>query len=161
MKSRARIANHPIHPMLILIPAGAFLVALFCDVLYIITGNGTWWEATPPVITIGVAGALVAAVPGTIDLFAVGREHKAMKIGLAHMILNLIAVALFAWNAWLRWDAPAAPAAGFYPGFWLTLAGNALIAVSGWLGGTMVYEHRLGVVEQPRAEDPPHVARPR
>lgn len=153
MKSTARIANHPIHPMLILIPAGAFLIALFCDALYMLTGDATWWEATRPVLAIGVVGALVAAVPGFIDLITVVPKQNAKTIGIAHMVLNLAAVALFAWNALLRWGA-AAPEPGLYAEFWLTLVGNGLIAASGWLGGSMVYEHHVGVLEHPEARDP-------
>jgi uncharacterized membrane protein len=154
MKSSARIANHPIHPMLILIPAGAFVIVLLCDLLFLITGDAMWWDATPPVLLIGVAGALLAAIPGVIDYVTIVQQHNARMIGLAHLVLNLVAVALFAANGWMRYRAGAAPPDGTHGGLVLTLIGNLLIAVSGWLGGTMVYEHHVGVVEHPEARDP-------
>jgi uncharacterized membrane protein len=154
MLSKARIGNHPVHPMLILIPAGAFLIALCCDLIYLATGQPRWWNATVPVLAIGVAGGVLAAVPGLIDLIAVVPKQGAKRIGLMHMALNLLAVVLFAWNAWLRWNAAAPPEGAGSLEFWLTLLGTALIAVSGWLGGALVYEYHVGVLEHPQAKDP-------
>jgi uncharacterized membrane protein len=160
MKSAARIANHPIHPMLILIPAGAFIIVLLCDLAFLLTGDAMWWEATPPVLLIGVAGALLAAIPGVIDYVTIVPRHNARMIGLVHMLLNVLATALFAANAWMRYRAGAPPPDGTHGGLVLTLIGNFLIAVSGWLGGTMVYEHHVGVLEHPAARDPDPAAQP-
>lgn len=147
MRSKARIADHPIHPMLILLPAGAFAIVLICDLVYLATGGALWWEATLPVLVIGVAGGLIAAIPGLIDFFALAEAHGAKRVGWWHAGLNVLAVVVFAYNAWWRWQAVAPPAEGAHLGFWLTLGGAALIAVSGWLGGTMVYRHGIGVEE--------------
>lgn len=147
MKSKASIGDHPTHPMLILLPAGAFVIVLLCDLVYLFGGGAAWWEATRPVLLIGVAGGLVAAIPGFVDLFAIAPQHGAWKIGLWHGGLNLLAVALFAWNAVWRWDLATPPAEGAHFGFWLTVVGATAVAVSGWLGGTMVYRHGVGVVE--------------
>jgi uncharacterized membrane protein len=56
------------------------------------------------------------------------------------MSINLAAVALFALNFYLRWTDPMHAGPRF-----LTLLGVAFIAVSGWLGGTMVYRHGAAV----------------
>jgi uncharacterized membrane protein len=154
MKSNVRIANHPLHPMLILIPAGAFLITLVCDLLFLFTDNEKWWLATPPVLTIGVVGALVAAIPGVIDYVTIVQRHNARMVGLVHMVLNVLATALFAANAWMRLQAGAPPPDGSNGGLILTLIGNFMIAISGWLGGTMVFEHHVGVLEHPEARDP-------
>jgi uncharacterized membrane protein len=140
--------------MLILIPAGAFVIVLICDLLFLVTGDEMWWEATPPVLLIGVAGALLAAIPGVIDYVTIVQRHNARIIGLVHMVLNLLATALFAANGWMRYRAGAPPPDPTHGGLVLTLVGNFLIAVSGWLGGTMVYEHHVGVLEHPEARDP-------
>lgn len=161
MQSRARIGNHPLHPMLIVVPAGAFIISLVLDVVYLVTGSTIWWEATPPLMLVGVIGGLIAAIPGVVDLVAVAPRQNARNIALTHMVLNLILVALFAWNAWIRWDAVGPPdPAGTYPGFWLTLVGVGLLAVSGWLGWKMVYEYHVAVLEHPDAKDPEPRARP-
>ncbi|MFP4601192.1 MAG: DUF2231 domain-containing protein [Persicimonas sp.] len=147
MKSAAEIKDHPLHPMLIVVPAGAFIITLVLDIGFLISGEPLWWDATKPVMMIGVVGAIVAAIPGTIDLFKVARPAGAFKIGLAHMVINLIVVALFVFNFVLRANL-AAPRAGVPPEFWLTLAGAALLGVSGWLGWAMVYKYRVGVSDE-------------
>src|SRR5690606_37724509 len=60
VKSKAAIRDHPLHPMLVLIPAGAFIITLVLDILYLITGQALWWLATLPVILLGVIGGLIA-----------------------------------------------------------------------------------------------------
>jgi uncharacterized membrane protein len=154
MQSKARIANHPLHPMLIIIPAGAFVTTLVFDVVYLITGVPVWWEATMPLLLVGVIGGLVAAIPGVVDLVAVVPKQNATRIGVTHMLLNVLVVALSAWNAALRWAVEVPPTQGrISTGFWLSLIAVALLAVSGWLGWKMVYEYHVGVLEHPAARD--------
>jgi uncharacterized membrane protein len=68
-------------------------------------------------------------------------------VGMWHGIGNVVAVALFALNWWLRYGnethTPRTTA------FILTLLGIGIGAVSGWLGGEMV--DRLGVGVDPGA----------
>lgn len=91
----------------------------------------------------GLIGALVAAVPGFFDMFSIS-DPKVGKIAWNHMILNLIAVAIFALNFYLRIGSTAdAPLPIF-----LSVAGVLVIAVSSWLGGEMVYVHGMGVQQQ-------------
>ena len=60
-----------------------------------------------------------------------------------HMVSNLTIVVLYLVNLFLR--TRAAPDAALP--FWLSLAGVALLGVSGYLGGALVFEHRVGVNE--------------
>ena len=154
MKSKAAIRDHPIHPMLVLIPAGAFIITLVLDILYLITGQALWWLATLPVILLGVVGGLIAAIPGLIDLIAVAPHQGARRIGITHMVLNLVLVVLFAWNGYNRWTADVPPEPGApWLGFWLSLIGVVILVVSGWLGGEMVFKYHVGVVEHPESKD--------
>jgi len=154
VNSKAAIRDHPLHPMLIVIPAGAFIMTLVMDILYLITDQALWWLGTLPVILLGVIGALLAAIPGLVDLVAVAPHQGARRIAITHMIINLVVVALFAWNGFTRWSAAAPPEPGTpWLGFWLSLVGVALLAVSGWLGWEMVYNYHLGVVEHPESKD--------
>jgi uncharacterized membrane protein len=89
----------------------------------------------------GVIGALLAAIPGFVDWLSL--TGRAARIGTYHMVLNLGAVALFAINWFVRTrvngDSP-------WP-LVLSVVGIVGIAVSGWLGGELVYVHRVGVEE--------------
>lgn len=62
-------------------------------------------------------------------------------------ILNLIVVALFIFNLGIRYN-PSATTELF--GVILSIGAIATMAVSGWLGGSMVYIHHVGV--QPARE---------
>ena len=155
MLSKVRIGTHPIHPMLMLIPAGAFLNVLILDIVYMATRSTPWWEATAPLLLIGVIGGIAAAIPGAIDLLTVARAQNAQRPGLIHGLGNVVVVAIFAWNAVLRWTAANPPIEGAYLGFWLSLIGSALLAVTGWMGWKMVQEYHVGVLEHPEAKDPP------
>ena len=57
------------------------------------------------------------------------------------MSINLVAVALYAVNIWLRASATTNTGTPLL----LSVVGVALLAVSGWLGGKMVHEHGVGV----------------
>lgn len=143
MRTPARIAKHPIHPMLVPIPIGLWLFSLICDLVYRFGGGSELWATMAHYTMIGgIIGALVAAVPGFIDVFSLPASVK--RIGFAHMGLNLTIVVLYALNAWMRRD-------GLTDGLvWLSVLAIALLLVSGWLGGEMVYAR--GVAVEPEAQ---------
>jgi uncharacterized membrane protein len=66
------------------------------------------------------------------------------------MAINLTVVALFVAGVWLRMRS-AAPGRFDLPVL-LSIAGVALLVVSGWLGGKMVYEAGVGVNVPAEAE---------
>ena len=141
MSSPASVKGHPIHPMLVAVPVGLWILTLACDLVHLLgLGGEMWADAALIAVGGGVVGALLAAIPGLIDLLSLS-DPKLRKIGLWHMSLNLAAVALFAWNFWLRWQA--GPAGD--PPVLLTVLGVVLISASGWLGGELVYVHGVAV----------------
>lgn len=142
MKTPASIHGHPIHPMLVTIPIGLWVFSFACDVIHAAGGNPTWAAMALYSMAGGIAGALLAAIPGAVDLFSL-RHHPAGRVGVVHMTLNLTVVVIYIANFALRLggDAPG-------PGLIATSAvALALLAVSGWLGGRMVYELGVGVAE--------------
>lgn len=149
MASRASIGGHPIHPMLVVFPVGLLVFSFISDLIYLGSLDPVWHDVAYYTMAGGVIGGLIAAVPGAIDLFSLS-PSRARSIGLAHMTLNLIVIAVFAFNWWLRGVPDINPAAG---PLWLSGVGIALLAVSGWLGGEMVYVHGVGV--GPGAADAP------
>lgn len=139
MRTRASIAGHPLHPMLIPLPIGLWLFSLICD-LFSLAPNATenWQTVAYFSMAGGVIGAFVAAVPGIIDMLSLPAPQK--RIALMHMSINAAVIVLYLINLWQRshGDQSLLP-------LWLSLAGVALLGVSGWLGGKMVYEHGVGV----------------
>src|ERR1044072_4425591 len=95
--------GHPLHPMLIPIPIGAWVLSLVFDVASHVGADppamtrGAWW-----LIGLGVIGALGAAALGLLDLMAVPPGTRVFRIGLLHAGANLTATALFVAGFLLR-----------------------------------------------------------
>ena len=141
MSTPASIGGHPVHPMLVPLAIGLWIFSLVSDLIYRFGWGAEVWDAVAfYTLAGGVVGALLAAVPGFIDLLSLP-PGKVKKIAVAHMAINLGAVVLFAVNFGLRLNAePGAPVP-----ILLSVVGVALIGVSGWLGGELVYTHGVGV----------------
>jgi uncharacterized membrane protein len=106
--------------------------------VHLLGGGGEWKIVALYTLAGGTVGALLAAVPGFIDMLSLQSPVK--RIALIHMAINLTVVALFALNFWLRLGGAAHSTT-----LWLSAAGIGLLVVSGWLGGKMVFEHGVGV----------------
>lgn len=144
MASPASVKRHPIHPMLVPLPIGLWIFSLVCDLVYLFGGRNTFWtDMAFYTMAGGIVGALMAAIPGLIDFLSLS-EPRVRKIGATHMIINLIIVALFAGNLWLRMGS--APGASLPIG--LSVVGIVLLLVSGWLGGELIYVHGVSVEPQ-------------
>ncbi len=142
MKDKVRIANHPIHPMLIPFPIGLWIFSLVADIIYMGGRNPAWATVAYYSMAGGIIGAIVAAIPGFMDFLAMD-SSRTKSIAQRHMLFNVIALLLFIWNFFLR--EPGAVVSGFP--FFLSIVGVLLIVVSGWLGGHMVYVHGMAVDE--------------
>ncbi len=145
MNSPATIAKHPIHPMLVVFPIGLWAFSLVSDLIYLFKEMPLWSELALYTIAGGLIGAIAAAVPGLIDMLAI-TDVRARKIARDHLILNASAIVIFGLSLLVRISAePGAPLAII-----LSFAGILVLAVSGWLGGELVYVHGIGV--EPRSK---------
>lgn len=141
MRTPASIAGHPIHPMIVPIALGGFLLSFVFDIVRLVSGDPNPWATVAYYTMIGgIVGALSAAVFGFVDLTSLP-AGTTRKIGLTHMSINLAAVVLYIGNAWLRHGGTNE---GNLP-IILSFVGTAMLLVSGWLGGKMVYEAGVGV----------------
>ena len=141
--NRVSIAGHPIHPMLVTIPIGLWVFSLVCDFVFAGTGDMAWQTTAYLTLGGGIVGALLAALPGLVDLLAL-HEGTERRVGVTHMVLNLTIVAIQAVNFWLR----SAPDYNGTLALGLSVVAVALLVVSGWLGGQLVYV--LGVTQPHR-----------
>jgi len=140
MASPASIRKHPIHPMLIVFPIGLWVFSFVCDIVYHAGSHEALWQEMAFYTMLGgVVGALLAAVPGFIDYLSI-RDFHVRRIATTHMVLNLVVVALFIFNLGLRFNGSGE----MFPVI-LSAIAIAILSVSGWLGGSMVYEHQVAV----------------
>ena len=118
MKSKAAIGTHPIHPMIVPVPIGAFFLALVGDILHLSGRDPNWYHFSSFCIAIGIVTALLAAV------------------------------ALYAVSWWMRRNDAALGNGRFSLAMTLAVVAFLMLGVSGWLGGNLAYHHKVGVVEQ-------------
>lgn len=141
-RSTARIAGHPIHPMLIPFPIVFFVSAFVTDLVFLSEGDPVWAQASWWLLLAGLVTAALAALAGLAD-FLGERRIRSLGTAWAHMIGNVVAVVLELVNLLLRSGDPAAVIDG--TGVVLSGIVVAILLVTGWLGGELVFRHGVGV----------------
>ena len=140
-RSTAKIADHPIHPMLIPFPIVCFIGAFVTDVVYTRNYDSGWATASHWLLGIGLVMAALAAVAGLTDYLG---DERLRRLGdaLKHMLANVTAVVLELVNLLLRLNNPDfIPSAGVYISAIVVL----ILLYRGWKGGNLVYRHGAGV----------------
>ena len=146
--------RHPIHPALVHFPIGLFILSLVFDVMsYISDGNGlgNLFRASFYSMILGFGMGILAGLAGFVDRSDIRLDHPARKTVNLHMTLNLIALGLFGINLFLRTGNLDLSVTSLIP-FALSIVGTGLLLVSGYLGGTMVYDDGIGVGRHRRFE---------
>ena len=146
MRTPANIAGHPIHPMLITLPIGLWVFSFICDLIATGRGPDPWSVIALYTMGGGIIGALLAAVPGLVDLLSLPPGPR--RTALTHMGINLSVVVIYVVNFWMRLSNPSRPGL-----VWLSLLTIVLLVISGWLGGKMVYVYGIGVSEGGQPEE--------
>lgn len=155
MESRAKLAGHPAHPMLVVFPIGLYVMSFLFDVVYVATGDPFWYRAAYWNMLAGLIMNVAAAVPGAIDLYRIVRGTTAWETGRRHMQLGLLLAGLYLVNILIRDGGVAVAGAVPWGPVILNLIGMVFLGLQGWLGGHLVYHFHIGV------EPPEHAARPR
>src|SRR5687768_7321908 len=141
MESKAKLAGHPIHPMLVVFPLGLLISAVIFDIVFLSTGQTGFATVAFWNIAAGIIGGVLAAIFGLIDWVAIPRGTRAKAVGLWHAGLNVVVLSLFGASLFLRAQDPL-----HLPSTWAFVFGLFAVAaggISGWLGGELV--DRLGV----------------
>lgn len=129
--------GHPLHPALTDVPIGAWTAALALDGLAAVSGQEEVGRAADAAIVVGLSGAAGAAVTGLSDWqYTSGR---ARRVGVAHGLLNVGGVLLYASSLLLRRRGARAAGHG------LAALGYAVATASAYLGGELVFGQRIGV----------------
>jgi uncharacterized membrane protein/nitrite reductase/ring-hydroxylating ferredoxin subunit len=141
---QGRPFRQPLHPMLVHLPLGLFTLSLLFDVAGFFTQHNWLVRGSFYCIATGIIMAILAAIPGITDYMDIREDHPAQRIAIAHMLLNLLAVGLYAINLGLRFGSRDFPNAPLLP-FLLSLLALTILGFSGYLGGMLVYDDGIGV----------------
>jgi len=142
--STARIAGHPIHPMLVPFPIVCFTGALLTDIAYARTADIMWSNFSAWLLVAGIVMGVLAALAGLID-FISNRRIRAQKPAWPHLLGNLVVLALALWNNFVH--SRDAWTSVMPTGLILSALTVAVMLVTAWLGGSLVYRHGVGVAE--------------
>lgn len=138
--------KHPLHPALVHVPLGLWLMAAISDVLIAMNIGATVLPHLAFYCVIGGLIAAFAAVPtGVADWAPIKKEKPAWRLGLYHMMLNLVAIFIWAANFGLRLNAFDKQIGMTAPILVTSLLGAGLLLVSGYIGSLMVFDHGTGV----------------
>lgn len=146
--TRVAVYRHPVHPMLVTFPI-AFLVSLVgSDLLFWHLRDDFWARVSLWLAGVGTGMGILAGIAGTVELLAVAKIRR-RAAAWNHFVaaVMLLSVGFANWSYRL-----GDPAAAVLPwGLYLSVLGAVLVALAGWLGGHLVFEHHVGIEEE--AED--------
>jgi nitrite reductase/ring-hydroxylating ferredoxin subunit len=131
--------GHPIHPVLVLVPTGAWFSVAALDLL---PGNE---RAARTLVGMGALSALPTAVTGWADWARLHQQQQ--RVGVVHQAANLAALGLYTWS-WLDRGAGRSGRAKV-----LAMLGLGAITAGGYLGGHLAYRQSSGANH---AESVPH-----
>lgn len=143
-RSTIRVRGHPLHPALVGFPITCFTGALLTDIAYWRTANMMWADFSVWLITAGLVTGLFAALAGMADFFG-SRKIRALPTAWAHGLLNGLALILSLFNVFVHsrdaWTSVVPT------GLILSALVVLLLLVTGWLGGELVFRHRVAVTD--------------
>jgi uncharacterized membrane protein len=158
MESRAKLAGHAIHPMLITLPLGLLGTAVIFDIIRAFTDSTDLAVASFYMLAAGIVGGLLAAVFGLWDWLAIPPGTRAKRIGALHGIGNVAVVVLFAGSWLLRRGQAEYQPGGLALGLGVVAVVVALLTA--WLGGELVERLGVGVDEGANLDAPSSLSGP-
>ena len=141
--SRAVLAGHPLHPMMIHFPVAALIALVAADAAYVYGGDPFWARAGVWLAGVGALGGWGASLAGLVDLLTVSRIRRLIT-AWGHALIAVMMLSLATLNWLLRLGE--APGAQVMPwGLALSALTAGFIGLAAYLGGRLVYEHAVGV----------------
>ena len=149
--STVSVLQHPIHPMLVVYPICLFTLLPLSDLAYWHGREPFWAGVSYWMLLVGFGVAVLAACVGFAD-FVTMRLVRRHVSSWNHFLCGVLVISLAGANLALRL---ADPVAGLLPwGLLLSMLMLPLVAVTGWLGGTLTFRHSIGTFRK-RIDEPP------
>lgn len=133
--------RHPLHPAIVHFPVACWSLATCADIASLWLGQPAWWLAGV-LLVIGTAAALIAAITGMLELVRVP-DGAALRAVHRHAGAAMTSWLLYGTSLLLRMEGMSLAAPG-RAALLASVLGFTSLALTGWLGGTLVYRHGLG-----------------
>ena len=139
---------HPIHPMAVHFPIALLSVSVLFDLMSHRWRPGDMRVASLSTLTVGLAGALLAILTGSIAEEAVEHSgvpesilemHETLGFATFWVFVGLLGSRIAAWVGWIE-ERPFVSSA-------LGCAGVVILLVASYYGGSLVYEFGAGVIK--------------
>lgn len=134
--------RHPLHPALVHFPVACWSLATAADLASIHWGEPAWRFAGS-LLVVGTLAAIPAMLAGFYELTTLDEDSPAITDIYLHMGAMMAALLFYAVSLFARLDHTTLLAPGTL-GIGLSLLGFLCLSAGGWLGGKLVYGHRLG-----------------
>jgi uncharacterized membrane protein len=140
--SAVAVAGHPVHAMLVTFPIAFVMATLGADFFYLWSGDPFWARAG-----LWSSGAafwlgLAASIAGLAELLLVrGIRTRAASWNHAVAAVMLLAVAGMNWGMRLGDHETAVLPTGLF----LSVLAAVFVALAGWHGGKLVFDHGIGM----------------
>lgn len=138
------VIRHPLHPMLANFPIAFLVTVIASDLGYWYTSDPFWARTSLWLLGGGTVMGIVAGIAGTVELLAV-KEIRRRTASWSHFVaaVMLLSVAAANWGSRIE-DAEAAVMPW---GLALSAMCFVLVGMAGWLGGALVFEHQVGIID--------------
>lgn len=148
---QGRFMKHPLHPLVVHIPVGLWIASFISDIAFLIGGNPNFAIFSYYSLLIGLFGVALALPTGLAEFASIPRNTRPKQIATTHLVLNLVVSVLVLFNVLSRYNLEAGVPTLITRGqFVLSLVSIAILGVSGYLGGLLVYDHGIGFKPQLR-----------
>jgi uncharacterized membrane protein len=157
---QGRFLPHPLHPMLVHLPVGLWVGSFIFDIIGLASGDPitaksmvvTSWYC----ILLGAIAAVPSAAAGLAELIDIPSNTTPFRLGVTHMTLNLLLLLGYVIQLVVRDKGAPVVSTGV---FVFNLIEFVVLLISGYLGGRMAYEFRIGSRQPSEAGRPPGVRR--
>lgn len=138
----AAIKRHPLHPMLVTFPIALLICAFASDMAYLFLADDFWARMSLWLLGAGTFMGILAGTTGAIEvLFVAGIRRRAAAWN--HFVMGTMLLAVSFTN-WL-WRVPDSVAAIIPLGIYLSFISVLLVAITGWMGGKLVFDEEVGI----------------
>lgn len=143
-----RFFGHPIHPMLVHFPTALFSAGFIFDVGGIVLNEPYLFPASLYVILLGLAFGILAGLFGIVDYIKLGERTPVFHKASWHAGIQFVVLIGFGTIAGIKLQTylefiPPSP-------LQITVTGIMLIMMlfANYLGGDLVFTHRIGIDEK-------------